>query len=152
MSLFILDTDHVSLWFRGHSSICAKAAQLSSNIAVTIVTVQELFNGWVVNINNPSQANNLVELYTRFWATVDFLQSVRILNFDAAADTQYRQLLKEHSTLRKNRIQKDVRIAAIPSVSFANALSVNGVLVTRNQRDFSQVPGLVLEDWTQNTV
>jgi tRNA(fMet)-specific endonuclease VapC len=145
MSLFILDTDHVSLWFRGHSSICAKAAQLSSNIAVTIVTVQELFNGWVVNINNPSQANNLVELYTRFWATVDFLQSVRILNFDAAADTQYRQLLKEHSALRKNRIQKDVRIAAI-------ALSVNGVLVTRNQRDFSQVPGLVLEDWTQNTV
>lgn len=145
MSLFILDTDHVSLWFRGHSSICAKAAQLSSNIAVTIVTVQELFNGWVVNINNPSQANNLVELYTRFWATVDFLQSVRILNFDAAADTQYRQLLKEHSALRKNRIQKDVRIAAI-------ALSVNGVLVTRNQRDFLQVPGLVLEDWTQNTV
>ncbi|MBP5972652.1 type II toxin-antitoxin system VapC family toxin [Brasilonema sp. CT11] len=145
MSLFILDTDHVSLWFRGHSSICAKAAQLSSNIAVTIVTVQELFNGWVVNINNPSQANNLVELYTRFWATVDFLQSVRILNFDAAADTQYRQLLKEHSALRKNRIQKDVRIAAI-------ALSVNGVLVTRNQRDFSQVPGLVLEDWTQNTL
>jgi tRNA(fMet)-specific endonuclease VapC len=145
MSLFILDTDHVSLWFRGHSSICARAAQLSSNIAVTIVTVQELFNGWVVNINNPSQANNLVELYTRFWATVDFLQNVRILNFDAAADTQYRQLLKEHSALRKNRIQKDVRIAAI-------ALSVNGVLVTRNQRDFSQVPGLVLEDWTQNTV
>lgn len=145
MSLFILDTDHVSLWFRGHSSICARAAQLSSNIAVTIVTVQELFNGWVVNINNPSQTNNLVELYTRFWATVDFLQSVRILNFDAAADTQYRQLLKEHSALRKNRIQKDVRIAAI-------ALSVNGVLVTRNQRDFSQVPGLVLEDWTKNTV
>lgn len=145
MSLFILDTDHVSLWFRGHSSISVRAAQLSSNIAVTIITVQELFNGWVVNINNPSQANNLVELYTRFWATVDFLQSVRILNFDAAADTQYRQLLKEHSALRKNRIQKDVRIAAI-------ALSVNGILVTCNQRDFSQVPGLVLEDWTENTV
>ncbi len=133
------------MWFRGHSSIRARAAQSSSNIAVTIVTVQELFNGWVVNINNPSSANNLVELYTRFWATVEFLQSVRILNFDAAADTQYRHLLKEYTPLRKNRIQKDVRIAAI-------ALSVNGVLVTRNQRDFSQVPGLVLEDWTQNTV
>ncbi|MBD2774435.1 type II toxin-antitoxin system VapC family toxin [Iningainema tapete] len=145
MSLFLLDTDHVSLWFRGHSSISARAAQSSSNITVTIVTVQELFNGWVVNINNPSSANNLVELYTRFWATVEFLQSVRILNFDAAADTQYRRLLKEHPPLRKNRIQKDVRIAAI-------ALSVNGVLVTRNQRDFAQVPGLVLEDWTQNNI
>lgn len=109
MSLFVLDTDHISLWFRGHSSICAKAAQFSSDIAVTIVTVQELYNGWVVNINNPSSANNLVELYTRFCATVEFLQSVRILNFDATADTQYRQLLKEHPSLRKNRIQKDVR-------------------------------------------
>ena len=124
MSLFVLDTDHISLWFRGHSSISARAAQFSSDIAVTIVTVLELYNGWVVNINNPSAANNLVELYTRFCATVEFLQGVRILNFDAAADTQYRQLLKEHPPLRKNRIQKDVRIAAI-------ALSVNGVLVTR---------------------
>jgi len=145
MSLFVLDTDHISLWFRGHSSICARSAQFSSDIAVTIVTVQELYNGWVVNINNPSFANNLVELYTRFCATVEFLQSVRILNFDDSADTHYRQLLKAHPPLRKNRIQKDVRIAAI-------ALSVNGVLVTRNQRDFSQVPELLLEDWTQNNL
>lgn len=145
MTQFILDTDHVSLWFRGHSSICARVAQSSSNIAVTIVTVQELFNGWVVNINNPAFANNLVEVYTRFWATVEFLQGVKILNFDAAANARYLQLLQEHPPLRKNWIQKDVRIAAI-------VLSVNGVLVTRNQRDFSQIPGLVLEDWTQNTV
>jgi hypothetical protein len=28
------------------------------------------------------------------------------------------------------------------------ALCVNGILVTRNVRDFSQVPNLVLENWT----
>ncbi len=42
----------------------------------------------------------------------------------------------------------DLHIAAIPSVSFTNALSVNGILVTRNYRDFSQIPNLVLENWT----
>lgn len=142
MSGFILDTDHVSLWLQGHPSISSKAAQLPSNIAMTIVTVQELFNGWVVKINNPAEASNLVKLYTKFWTTLAFLRDVQILNFDAAADERYRHLLREHPVLRKNRIQKDVRIAAI-------ALSVNGILITRNQRDFSQIPNLVIEDWTQ---
>lgn len=39
MSLFVLDTDHVSLWFRGHSSICAQAAHL-----VTILEEPMLLN------------------------------------------------------------------------------------------------------------
>jgi tRNA(fMet)-specific endonuclease VapC len=78
MTRFILDTDHVSLWLQGNPYIYAKITQLSSDIAVTIVTVQELFNGWVVQINNPAQANNLIELYTRFWTTVELLRSVQI--------------------------------------------------------------------------
>lgn len=104
MTSFILDTDHVSLWLRGNPSICEKTTQMSSNIFVTIVTVQELFNGWVVQINNPTEANNLIELYTRFCTTVELLRRVQILNFDAAADAQYQKLLKENPPLRKNRI------------------------------------------------
>jgi tRNA(fMet)-specific endonuclease VapC len=64
MTRFILDTDHVSLWLQGNPSICAKTAGISLDIAVTIVTVQELFNGWVVQINNPAlQEKSLSLLY-----------------------------------------------------------------------------------------
>jgi tRNA(fMet)-specific endonuclease VapC len=66
---------------------------------------------------------------------------VRILNFDTAAYTCHQGLLRENQQLNKKRLQKDLRIAAI-------ALRANAVMVTRNQKDFSQIPDLVLEDWT----
>jgi tRNA(fMet)-specific endonuclease VapC len=141
MSQYILDTDHVSLWIRENISVRARFEQSSAEVATTIVTAQEVFNGWVTLINDPAQSDNLVELYTKFWNSVRFLRVVEILNFDDEANRVYQQLLQEHPLLRKSRMQKDVRIAAV-------ALSVGGIVVTRNQRDFAQVPGLRLEDWT----
>jgi len=142
MSIWILDTDQVSLLLQGNQAIRSRVAQVSPDLAITVVTVQEIFNGWIVKINEPANSSNLVRLYTNLWTTLEFFKGVRILNFDEAAYTCYERLLRENKQLNKRRLQKDLRIAAI-------ALSVNGVMVTRNQRDFSQIPGLVLEDWTQ---
>jgi tRNA(fMet)-specific endonuclease VapC len=145
MSQYILDSDHVSLWLRQDDSVRAKLAQSPSQVVTTIVTAQELFNGWVVRINDPAQSDNLVELYTYFWNAVDFLRDVQVLNFDDSANAVYQRLLQDHSQLRKHRLQKDIRISAIALPR--TALSVGGIVVTRNQRDFSQVPGLRWEDW-----
>ena len=90
MSLWILDTDHVSLFLAGNKSIIAQVAKRSNNIAITIITVQELFNGWTGKLNNS--------------------------------------------------IEKDLRIASI-------TLSKNALVVTRNYRDFSQIPNLKIENW-----
>ncbi len=65
-----------------------------------------------------------------------------MVGFDQAAGDRYQQLLMEIPSLSKKRLQKDMPIAAI-------ALSIDAIVVTRNYRDFSQVPGLLLEDWTQ---
>ncbi len=60
-----------------------------------------------------------------------------ILPYTSAAQAHYEQL-----RLAKIRIgTHDLRIAAI-------ALSVNGVVVTRNQRDFDRVPALLTQDWS----
>jgi len=136
---YILDTDCVSLIFYNHPQVTTNAAK--HKFAVTIVTVQELFNGWVVRINDPSLVNNLPALYSKLWTTVKYLQTIEVLDFTPEADTCLKKLLKDNPSLRKNRLQKDMRIAAI-------ALSIGATVVTRNQRDFSQVPGLSIEDWT----
>jgi tRNA(fMet)-specific endonuclease VapC len=69
------------------------------------------------------------------------LKRLDILEFDASAFDRYENLLTQNPNLRKKRLQKDMRIAAI-------ALSLNATIVTRNRRDFEQVPGLRIEDWT----
>lgn len=136
---YVLDTDHVSLILRNHSQVITKAAK--HQISVTIVTVQELFNGWNGRINDPSQSDNLPALYSKFHTTVEYLSTIEVLDFTLEADTCLKQLLNDYPGLGKNRLQKDMRIAAI-------ALSIGATVVTCNQRDFGQVPGLSIEDWT----
>jgi hypothetical protein len=74
VSQYILDTDHVSLILCNHPQVTAKASL--HQIAVTIITVQELFNGWIGRINDPSLVHNLPALYTKLWTTVKYLQTV----------------------------------------------------------------------------
>ncbi|BAZ86744.1 type II toxin-antitoxin system VapC family toxin [Dolichospermum compactum] len=139
VDLYILDTDCVSLILYNQPQLIANTAK--HQVAITIVTVQELFNGWVNRINDTSQINNLPQLYSKFWTTVKYLQTMEILDFTPEADHCLKQLLTNNPPLRKNRLQKDMRIGAI-------ALSIGATVVTRNQKDFTQIPRLKIEDWT----
>jgi tRNA(fMet)-specific endonuclease VapC len=140
MSLYILDTDCFSLWQQNHPMMVQRVEVNAENLAVTIVTVEEAIRGWFNVINQasaPSQADKLVWGYTRLWDTLDDFKNLNILKFDQNAFTIYTEFRRQ-----KIRIgTQDLRIAAI-------VLANNAILVTRNNRDFSQVPGLVQEDWT----
>ena len=61
----------------------------------------------------------------------------RILPYTESANAAVAQL----KALRLNVGLADLRIAAI-------ALEHRAVVVTRNRRDFSRVPGLNIEDWS----
>jgi tRNA(fMet)-specific endonuclease VapC len=63
------------------------------------------------------------------------------LTFSDLANTYHQRLIQEHRFLAKKKLEKDMRISAI-------ALSVGGTIITRNQKDFAQVPNLKIEDWT----
>jgi tRNA(fMet)-specific endonuclease VapC len=141
MTRFILDSDHVSLLLEGNTLIYRKIQSIEPQVVTSIVTVQEVFNGWVSQINARANVQNPVPLYTKLWNAVEYFKGIPIVNFDDAAHQVYQQLLSENPPLRKNRVQKDMRIAAI-------SLSIGATVVTRNRKDFEPVPGLSIVDWT----
>lgn len=63
-----------------------------------------------------------------------FLQEIPLLPFDEAAARAY-------ATLPFKRARFDRLLAA-------HALSIGAVVVTNNEADFADVPGLVVENWT----
>lgn len=142
MRLWILDTDHVSLFLGGNKSVIAQVAKHSNDVAITVITVQELFNGWNGKLNAPRQAQRLSYLYTKLWKTTEFFKVITILNFDQDAENCYLNLRQSSKALAKKRIEKDLRIASI-------ALTQNATVVTRNYKDFSQVPNLKIENWSE---
>ncbi len=139
MSFWILDTDHASLFLAGNKSIITQVAKHSNDVAITVITVQELFNGWAGKLNDPTQQSNLVHLYTKLWKTTEFFKVITVLNFEEDAENTY-QALGQNKALAKKRIEKDLRIASI-------ALAQNATIVTRNYKDFSQIPNLNIENW-----
>jgi tRNA(fMet)-specific endonuclease VapC len=138
MTLWILDTDHLSLLQRGHSVVEQRIRNISvDDIAMTIISAEEQLYGRLNLIRRAKSPETLMCAYQWLQETLDDFKTANILDFNAQAISLYQELLNQ-----KIRIgTQDLRIAAI-------ALSVNGILITRNQRDFAKVPNLVFEDWS----
>ncbi|MEC4805378.1 MAG: type II toxin-antitoxin system VapC family toxin [Jaaginema sp. PMC 1079.18] len=138
MSLYILDTDIVSLFQQQHSPVTQRVNAIASdNLAVTIITMEEQLRGRLHLIRRADSSGKLIAAYARLKLTYDYFSTINVLPFTQDAGERFYQLKQE-----KIRIgTQDLRIAAI-------ALSVAGIVVTRNQRDFIKVPGLIWEDWT----
>jgi tRNA(fMet)-specific endonuclease VapC len=137
--LWILDTDHISLFQRGNSNVTRKLRLIERReIAVTIVSYEEQVRGWLKVVSrSSSDFEQLTFGYGKLNESLDFYRTKTVLDFNTAASAQFQQLLSQK--IRTGT--QDLRIAAI-------ALSVGGTVVTRNQRDFQRVPDLRIEDWS----
>jgi tRNA(fMet)-specific endonuclease VapC len=135
MTLWVLDTDHLSLLERGNPKIQGRLQQIGTNsVAITIVTAEEKVKGRLAAINGLSgieRVDRLAIAYLALQSTIEDLQMLPILPFTELARDRYRELLEHRIRVGSH----DLRIAAI-------TLSVDGILVTRNRRDFERVAGL----------
>lgn len=135
---FILDTDHISLLQRGASVIAAHLRTVEpAHCAVTAITLAEQVQGRLAQIHASKHESDAPVLFRLLQTTVMFYQAFNVLPYDEQAVAYFLRLRQA-----KLRIgTQDLRIAAV-------ALVHGAVVVTRNRRDFGQVPGLSVEDWT----
>ncbi|MGA2499432.1 MAG: type II toxin-antitoxin system VapC family toxin [Tepidisphaeraceae bacterium] len=140
--MVILDTDHLSLLDRGDvvmgKSLRRRLASFTPDeVATTIITYEEQMRGWMAYLAGAKRISQQVEAYRRLGAHLHSYRDIRVLEFSERAATEFQRL--RGACPRVGAM--DLKIASI-------ALVYSATLLTRNIGDFSQVPGLRLEDWS----
>ena len=139
MKLYVLDTDTLQLFQDEQPMVVARVRAVKpTELAISVVTVEEQLSGWYTQVRQAKDDQRLAWAYRRLAATVRSLAKVQIIDFDEPAIRRCAQLKKLKLKVRK----MDLRIAA-------TVLERDAILVTPNVRDFRQVPGLRIEDWSK---
>jgi tRNA(fMet)-specific endonuclease VapC len=141
--VIVLDTDLLTLIQRragpDYERLVARLDDSNDkDVKVTIISFEEQMRGWLVWIVRARTTAKLIDAYSRLAAMVADFKTRPIVDFDRLAYAEYVHLLK--SKIRIGTM--DLRIAVI---SLAN----DALLLSRNLRDFSRVPRLRVEDWTE---
>jgi tRNA(fMet)-specific endonuclease VapC len=134
----ILDTNILSLFLRGDPKIVGRLGECDpAELAITIVNVEKMLNGWHARIRKAKTAGQITKSYQFLREAVQFAGSVHIQDFTPAAQQRFVELRKQYRRIGTN----DLRIAAI-------VLEHNAILVIANVRDFRKIDGINIEDWT----
>ena len=139
---FVLDTDHLTILLRqgepASDRLLRRLGDLPpDDVATTVVSFQEQIVGWLGYLNRARSDADILRAYGEFDSILRWFSRMNVLPFDEPVLARFksiRQQCRRVGTL-------DLRIASI-------ALTTNATLLSRNLRDFRQVPELRIEDWT----
>lgn len=139
--MIILDTDHCNILQIGRGrEFEMLAAQMhrssDQHFATTAITFEEHMRGWLAEIRRAHDVVHQVWPYDQLIKLIRFFEAWEILRFGENSATRFQGL-------REQRVRigtLDLKIASI-------ALEHQATLLSANIRDFTQVPGLHVEDW-----
>lgn len=135
----VLDTNHFTELADGSPIGVRLQQRLRDNEAVaftTIVTCQEVCQGWCALINRRRAGRPQIHAYRQFQNSLDLLSELVVIAFDEDAVECFERLQSQHIRIGT----MDLKIAAI-------CLAHDATLLTRNLVDFEKVPGLRVENW-----
>ncbi len=143
MSLYILDTDHMSLLERFDSQAgyqirnqMDQRLSVTNSAVTTVVTFEEQVRGWMARLAKAKTISQQVVDYRKLNQLLENYRTITVIDFDEKSALQFQALLKARIRIGT----MDLKIAAI-------AIANNATLLSRNLKDFSKVTGLKVEDW-----
>jgi tRNA(fMet)-specific endonuclease VapC len=135
----ILDTNHFVALVAGGvlaQKLSQHALARDADLFTTIITAQEITQGWLAAINGKRAGMNQIFEYGRFQGALLDFNKITILAFDCDAAETFAVLRKQACRVGT----MDLKIAAI-------AMAHDALLLSRNLKDFGQIPGLRVENW-----
>ena len=136
--MIVLDTDTLSLYFNNHLRVVRRLEAASEEPAASIVSRIEVLQGRFSSILKAANAEELLRFQDRLLKADRDLSRFLIVPFDNGAAREFDRLRQNKKLGKMGR--NDLLIACI-------ALANQAILVTRNVRDFQDVPGLKVENW-----
>ncbi len=138
--MIAFDADVLTDILGGDPALAAKAAEIPPHEQVVpIIVVEEILRGRLHSIREAESGKSkltVTRAYELFDQTLDAFRNVVTLPYSPAADALYGQWRRQ----KMRGGTHDMRIAAI-------CVAHSATLVSRNRRDFDQMPGLCLEVW-----
>ena len=143
--ILILDTDHLTVIQRqtepAYSHLRERLQSYpQAEVQTTIVNVEEQMRGWLAITAAARNQAQEVAAYERLFSMLSFFGEIPVLNYDAKAADICSGLRRSHPRLGI----MDLKIAAITAAQ-------SGRLLSRNLKDFQQISGLQVEDWTKQS-
>ncbi len=102
----------------------------------TVITAQEVMQGWIADINRHAPGRDQVTAYRHFLVALKAMELFTILPFDDEEAERFHHL----RAVRRRTGTMDLKIAAI-------CVSHDALLLTRNLADFTDLAGLRVENW-----
>jgi tRNA(fMet)-specific endonuclease VapC len=96
MSLYVLDTDMLTLVAEGHPAVSRRfLQQRPEDVAITVLTVEEQLSGWYTELRKAKRPERLARTYRRLADTVRFLSRLQILTYNESAMQRFEELRKQ---------------------------------------------------------
>jgi tRNA(fMet)-specific endonuclease VapC len=100
MSLYILDSDHLSLYQRGHKTLYPYLSSIPpEQMAITIISVEELLRGRLAQVRRAATPQTRIRAYEWLSETIDFISNFTVLQYKPR-----QTLILKRSALKKSAL------------------------------------------------